>query len=273
MDQYPAQSGHGQDGRSTDGAGGVADRAADAASTVKESGAQVAGTAKDRLGDVVSETRDQAGNLISEAQQRLNEEARKQTGRAGEVLRTWVDDLSAMAERSDSDSPAKSLVMQVSQQGKQLADRLEHGSPDELLNEVRSFARRRPVAFLFGTALAGFAVGRLAKGLSATSDSGSNQVTPSAPAQPTGARHAAAPEYGAPQYGAPQYAPQAGQGAYVPPQPGAPSPYDVNTPPIGVSGGPQYTTPTTGYGTPDPGYATPGTGYSMPPGGTEGRRQ
>lgn len=272
MDQYPAQSGYGQDGRSTDGAGGVSERAADAASTVKESGAQVAGTAKDRLGDVVSETKDQAGNLIGEAQQRLNEEARKQTGRAGEVLRTWVDDLSAMAERSDSDSPAKSLVMQVSQQGKQLADRLENGSPDELLNEVRSFARRRPVAFLFGTALAGFAVGRLAKGLSATSDSGSDRVTPSTPAaQPTGARHAAAPEYGAQPHE---------QGTYVPPQPGAPSPYDVNTPPMGVPGSPQYATPTTGYDTPDPGYSTPGTGYStpgtgysMPPAGTEGRRQ
>ncbi|WP_424188021.1 hypothetical protein ACOBQX_08905 [Actinokineospora sp. G85] len=239
MDHHPTQSASAQDGRSTDGAGGVAEKAADAVSSVKDSGAQVADTAKDRLGDVVSESKTQAANLAGDVHQRLTEEARKQTGRAGEVLGAWADDLGQMARRSEQDSPARVAVQQLSEHGKQLAEKLRGGEPEQLLDDVRAFARRKPAAFLLGSALAGFAIGRLAKGLSAA-----NQNTAS-PAQvtPDQGRHAATP---AP---APEY-PPAVQDAYTEPIPTTPPPVlapgvtppvppaPVSPPPVSPPGGP-----------------------------------
>jgi len=63
---------------------------------------------------------------------------------------------------------------------------------NELLNDVRSFASRRPGAFLLGAAVAGFAVGRLVKGAgvgpgtssSSSSGSGGSGVSASLPPRP-----------------------------------------------------------------------------------------
>ncbi|OLR93209.1 hypothetical protein [Actinokineospora bangkokensis] len=225
---HPTHTVTGQDGRSTDGAGGVTDRAADAASSVAESGAQVASTAKDKAADVLAETKGQAANLAGDVQQRLAEEARTQTGRAGELLRGWADDLSAMAERSEQDSPARTAVLQLSQHGKQFADRLSGDHPEEVLQDVRAFARRRPAAFLLGSALAGFAVGRLAKGLSAAGTGSSNGDGPAGGSTPAGGQWTStAPEVPAP-------APPAGQVTPAPQPPVTAPVYEPAAVPGGV---------------------------------------
>lgn len=55
------------------------------------------------------------------------------------------------------------------------ADRLQNREPAELLDEVRSFARRKPGLFLLGAAAAGVLAGRLTRGIQAAhSDSSGN---------------------------------------------------------------------------------------------------
>src|SRR6185437_12116734 len=56
-----------------------------------------------------------------------------------------------------------------------LASKLQNREPAELLDEVRSFARRKPGLFLLGAAAAGVLAGRLTRGVTAAhSDSGSS---------------------------------------------------------------------------------------------------
>jgi hypothetical protein len=55
------------------------------------------------------------------------------------------------------------------------AGKLQNREPAELLEEIRSFARRKPGMFLFGAAAAGILAGRLTSGVKAAhSDSGSS---------------------------------------------------------------------------------------------------
>jgi hypothetical protein len=55
------------------------------------------------------------------------------------------------------------------------SSKLQNREPAQLLDEVRSFARRKPGTFLIGAALLGVAAGRLTRGIQAAhSDSGSS---------------------------------------------------------------------------------------------------
>lgn len=116
---------------------------------------------------MLSETKRQTQDFVGEAKERVTEEVREQTGRAAGTLRKWADDLSRMADSTDDDSPARSLVSQLADQGRRVADQLKDEGPDGLVNDVRAFARRKPGTFLLSSALAGFAVGRITRAVSA----------------------------------------------------------------------------------------------------------
>jgi hypothetical protein len=69
--------------------------------------------------------------------------------------------------------PAADLLQQASSFIEQFADKLQNREPAELLDEVRSFARRKPGVFLLGAAAAGVLAGRLTSGVKAAhTDSG-----------------------------------------------------------------------------------------------------
>jgi hypothetical protein len=128
---------------------------------------------------------------------------------------------------------------------------LQNREPADLLDEVRSFARRRPGTFLLGAALAGVLAGRLTSGVKAAhaDHSGSSQLTST---QGT---------YGQDTYGQGTYTEGTyGQSAYAGSAP-AYSGYESTT-----------TGTTTGYETTTPGYeqspSTPGTPLPPPPYGT-----
>jgi hypothetical protein len=85
------------------------------------------------------------------------------------------------------------LTRQAADRLQTAAGYLESKQPNELLNDVRAFASRRPGAFLFGAAVAGFAVGRLVKGAgvgpgtsgsSGSGASGGSGVSSSLPPRP-----------------------------------------------------------------------------------------
>ncbi|PRZ18478.1 hypothetical protein BCL67_102141 [Nesterenkonia sandarakina] len=161
----------------------VGNDARDAGRAVKDTAAQEAAGVKD---DAVRE----AKRLGDEAGTMLESQASEQLGRAAGAVRTFSDDVARIA-RGEKPEPgvAKDLVDQLNSRAEATATWLEDHDPKEVLQEVQSFARRRPVAFLAIAAGVGFAAGRLTRGLkqhhaddarqgSSTSSQGAGTSTP-----------------------------------------------------------------------------------------------
>jgi hypothetical protein len=158
------------------------DRASDATQAAKQAGSDVASTATDKAKDVAQEAKRQARDLAGEARDQLSGRIGEQQQNLISNVRSLAEELEAMA-RGES-SPATSggvaheLVTQAGDRARSVADWLDGREPGELLDELRSFARRRPGAFLFGAMLAGVVAGRLTRGVVAThtEDSSSGQI-------------------------------------------------------------------------------------------------
>lgn len=149
---------HSHEGR--DGPGGTGGRLTD---TARGAAGEVASTAGDQARSLAGEARTEARHVADDVQNRLREEAQEQTRRTSQNLRQWSDELSSMADSGEQDSPVSGAVRQIAHSGRGAADFLDERGVEGLVEEARSFARRRPVAFLAGAAIAGFALGRVLK--------------------------------------------------------------------------------------------------------------
>ncbi|WP_181312740.1 hypothetical protein [Nocardioides campestrisoli] len=207
------------------GDSGMSAQAQHVAGTAGEQAKHVAGTAKDEAANVAAEAKNQASALFSEATSQLDEQSRAQKDRLAETLNTFGEDLASMA--SESTGLAADVAQEVAQRARSLAARLQDKSPQDLLDEVRNYARRSPGTFLLGALGAGLVAGRVARGTKAARDeqgSSSTQVpaaggassdytTDSAVGYSTGTPHVpgteetsgsgTAPTYGAPGVTAP----------------------------------------------------------------------
>jgi len=155
-------------------AGNVAQGAAQA-------GQQVAGTVKDQAANVTAEAGKQAKQLLSQAQSELSGQAAAQQERVASGLRSVADQLHGMADGSTEPGMATDLAREAADKANQVAGWLDNRDPGAVLDEVRSFARKRPGAYLAIALGAGVLAGRLTRGLTAGSESGSE---PEIPAQP-----------------------------------------------------------------------------------------
>ena len=75
-----------------------------------------------------------------------------------------------MARNSEQDGPATDLARQAADKAHQAAGWLADRDPGHLLDEVRSFARRKPGTYLAIALGAGVLAGRLTRGLTAPAD-------------------------------------------------------------------------------------------------------
>jgi hypothetical protein len=139
---------------------------------VREKVADVADTAKHEMGTVAHEVKHQAGRVASDVRSRVTEEARNRQQDLADRARQTGEELRAMASDREP-SPARTTVEQLANRTDQVADYLSKHGPEELLADLQDFARRRPGVFLASAAVAGFVVGRLAKGVVAERSSGS----------------------------------------------------------------------------------------------------
>ncbi|MGW7051965.1 hypothetical protein [Streptomyces sp. NPDC054887] len=133
------------------------------AGQAKQAASEVAGSVAEQAKAVTGEARHQAGTAARDLRGRVDEEVQGQAERAVGTLRKWADDLDGMARNAPGDSPVRGLVTQAADGGHRAADYLDSHGLGGVVEDVRGFARRRPGAFLGGAALAGLAVGRLAK--------------------------------------------------------------------------------------------------------------
>jgi hypothetical protein len=154
------------------------------AQDAKESTKSVASTAATEAKDVAHEARTQLRQLFTQLTGEATDQASGQTQRAVGGLRSLSSELSGMAQSQQGESGmATDLARQGASRLDAAASWLEGRQPGEILDEVRSFARRRPGAFIAGAAILGLVGGRMTRGL--TGDSSSSD-TPSSSAAATG---------------------------------------------------------------------------------------
>jgi hypothetical protein len=146
---------------------GTAEVAREQAAAVRQhaasAGGDIAQTTKEQGREVAAETGRQARDLAQEARTQLREQTVAQRDRATSSLRALGDELEQMAERGGQSGPATEIAHQAADRVRGVARFLENREPGDLLEEVRSYARRRPGAFLAGAAVAGVLVGRVVK--------------------------------------------------------------------------------------------------------------
>jgi hypothetical protein len=145
--------------------------------TAAQAGSQVAATATEQAKEVAAETQRQAKDLLDQGRTQVREQAITQQQKAGQSLTSLAQELRGLADGTSSGAPgpARDLLQQASGLVDDFAHKLQTRDPGELLDEVRSFARRKPGLFLLGAAAAGVLAGRLTSGVKAAhSDSGSS---------------------------------------------------------------------------------------------------
>lgn len=151
--------------------------AAGVAQSAAESGRTVAHEAKDQARQVTAEAKEQARGLFDQARTEVSGQAGAQQKRLADGLRGLGDELARMADSSENGGLATDLARQVADRTGTAASWLDEREPGELITAVSDFARRRPGVFLAVAAGAGLLAGRLTRGLSAASDSGSDTST------------------------------------------------------------------------------------------------
>jgi hypothetical protein len=150
-----------------------------------------ASVASDEAKQVASDVRDQARGLLDETKNQVQDQSRTQRDRLVDTLRTFGDDLDGMAQ--EGNGLASGAAREVAQRVRTISERLDGREPSELLDDLRSFARRRPGMFLAGALISGVVVGRLLRGgrdaaqtdtVGADDDIARTQPRPVVPASP-----------------------------------------------------------------------------------------
>jgi hypothetical protein len=138
-------------------AANVKDSAVDAAAGVKD-------VAKGEASNVAKEAKYQARSLVDQTRSQLRGQASNQQSALAEKLHGWASELGSMASRSDESGPMSDFAQEASRRVGEISHWLEDHEPADLLDEVKRFARRRPVAFLAIAAAAGVVAGRVTRG-------------------------------------------------------------------------------------------------------------
>ncbi len=149
-------------------AGTAKGEASQVADTAVASGREVAETAKAEAGKVAAETKQQAASLLDTVRSEVGQQAGTQQHRVAEAVRGLTSELDGMTGGSPGSGPLTDLARQASRKGGEVADWLQDREPADVLDAVRSYARRRPGTFLVLCGLAGVVAGRLTRSTVAT---------------------------------------------------------------------------------------------------------
>jgi hypothetical protein len=144
--------------------------------TAAQASTQVASVATDQAKEVVQETQRQAKDLLDQGRSQVKDQVVSQQQKAGQSLSSLAQELRSLADGTSQGAPgpARDLLQQASSSVENFASMLQNREPAQLLDDVRSFARRKPGLFLLGAAAAGVLAGRLTSGVKAAhTDTGS----------------------------------------------------------------------------------------------------
>jgi hypothetical protein len=141
----------------------VKDEALSKASDLKDA-------ATEHAGAVVDQAKAQARNVLGDTRDELQKRAEEQSKRAGAALQNASKQLHGMAEHAPA-GPVTDLTRQLAGSLDRVSSRIETGGVQGVADDVRSFAQRRPAAFLVGAGVAGFVLTRLFRAASAAGSS------------------------------------------------------------------------------------------------------
>ena len=151
----------------------------DLARNAADSTKKVAETAKQQTGEVIQEASTQARDLAGQARTVVTDKADQQRQRLAGTLRDSGRELSEFAG-GDRSPLTTEVARRAGGYAQTLGDYLENADPQRILDDVRSFARRRPGAFLLIAAVGGVVAGRLTRGVAAAQSS-TPSTSPSTP--------------------------------------------------------------------------------------------
>jgi hypothetical protein len=141
-------------------------------------GQHAADVAREQAAEVAAEAGRQGRDLLRDAQGQLARQAAAAQQRLAAGLRALGDELSSMAGRDDQAGAAGSVARAAASRAHSAGQWLDGREPDQVLEDVQAFARRRPGAFLAAALATGLAAGRLTRGLAAAhSDDGDARLT------------------------------------------------------------------------------------------------
>jgi hypothetical protein len=166
------------------GGGSTVDTAKGEAANVKDTAAgavsDVADVAKSEVSNVVGEAKYQVRNFVDQTRSQLRGQVTNQQSQLASTLNGWASELGSMASKSEDSGPMTDLAQEGSRRVGEISHWLDSHEPADLLDEVKRFARRRPVAFLALAAAAGVVAGRVTRGAVAanTSVDSDNEPTP-----------------------------------------------------------------------------------------------
>ena len=180
----------------------VKDQASDLAGSSVQAGKHVGDVAREQASGVAAEAGRQGRNLLEQAQGQLHEQAAEGQQRIAKKLLSLSEELRSMAENSNQGA-AVDVAQQAASRVRDAGHWLEKREPGQVVNEVQSFARRRPAVFLVLAAGAGLVAGRLTRGLKDASAGDSTETAAPATAPGLGTQPAQSADVaGYPSYGA-----------------------------------------------------------------------
>ena len=121
----------------------VKDQASDLANSSVQAGKHVGDVAREQASGVAAEAGRQGRNLLEQAQGQLHEQAAEGQQRIAKKLLSLSDELRSMAENSNQ-GVAVDVAQQAASRVRDAGHWLEKREPGQVVNEVQSFARRRP---------------------------------------------------------------------------------------------------------------------------------
>jgi uncharacterized protein YjbJ (UPF0337 family) len=162
--------------------GSTVDTAKGEAANVKDTAAGavsgVADVAKSEVSNVVGEAKYQVRNFVDQTRSQLRGQVTNQQSQLASTLNSWASELGSMASKSDDSGPMTELAQEASRRVGEISHWLDTHEPADVLEEVKRFARRRPVAFLALAAAAGVVAGRVTRGAVAANTSVDSDTEP-----------------------------------------------------------------------------------------------
>jgi hypothetical protein len=161
----------------------VKSQATDLSHSSIQTGRHVADVAREQASGVAAEAGRQGRDLLHQAQGQLERQAAQGQQQLANQLLSLSDELRSMADASGPGGMAASLASQAASRVRTAGQWLDDRKPGQVADEIQSFARRRPAAFLALAAGAGLVAGRLTRGLK---DANSDNSTAAAAAAAQG---------------------------------------------------------------------------------------
>ncbi len=159
----------------------VKSQATDLSHSSIQTGKHVADVAREQASGVAVEAGRQGRDLLHQAQGELEKQAAQGQQRLANELLSLSDELRSMSDASGQGGMAASLASQAASRVRTAGQWLDDRKPGQVADEMQSFARRRPAAFLALAVGAGLVAGRLTRGLKdANSDNSAAAAAPAA---------------------------------------------------------------------------------------------